>query len=295
MEGSPAMTSQPEIGTTVVAGVDPSPTALEAARFAADEAYRRGLSLTLVHGFTWPWTTGAGEFDADPDPHARRRASRQLARAAQVIHDEYPGLPVRERIVDGHPGEVLVDYSRQAALLVVGHRGEGGFSELLAGSIAIHTAAHAHCPVIVVRGTPGKPNAPVMVGVDGSAESDSATGFAFEIAVSRGAPLVAVTVSPPGRAGPGPLAGDFGTYTARYPEVVARREMVLHQRSAAGGLIEAADGAALIVVGSRGVGGLRGLLLGSVGRALIEHAPCPVAIVRPVDHVVAPLGSGPRA
>jgi len=274
------MSSQPDIRTTVVAGFDPSAAALSAARFAADEAYRRGLSLTLVHGFTWPWTTNAGEFDTEVDPHARRRASRQLANAAQLIHEEYPGLPVRERMVDGHPGEVLVEYSRQAALLVVGHRGEGGFSELLAGSIAVHAAAHAHCPVVVVRGTPGKPDAPVMVGVDGSAESDRATGVAFEIAAARGAPLVAVTVSPPGRSGPGSLAGDFDQYAARYPEVPARREMVLHQRSAAGGLIEAADGAALVVVGSRGVGGLRGLLLGSVGRALIEHAPCPVAIVR---------------
>jgi nucleotide-binding universal stress UspA family protein len=280
MEGSTAMTSQPDIQTTVVAGFDPSPAALTAARSAADEAYRRGLSLTLVHGFTWPWTANTAEFDADADPHARRRASRQLAMAAQLIHDEYPGLPVRQRIVDGHPGGVLVEYTRQAALLVVGHRGEGGFSELLAGSIAIHVAAHAHCPVIVVRGTHRKPDAPIVVGVDGSAESYRATDFAFDIAASRGAPLVAATISPPGRAGPGPLAGDFDTYTARYPDVAARREKVLHRRSAAGGLIAAAEGAALVVVGSRGVGGLRGILLGSVGRALIEHAPCPVAIVR---------------
>jgi nucleotide-binding universal stress UspA family protein len=274
------MTGQRDIQTTVVAGFDPSPAALAAARFAADEAYRRGLSLTLVHGFTWPWTASTSEFDPDADPHARRRASRQLAQAAQQIHDECPGLPVHKRIIDGHPGGVLVEYSRQAALLVVGHRGEGGFSGLLAGSIAIHVAAHARCPVIVARGRPGKPDAAVVVGVDGSAESDRATEFAFDIAASRGAPLLAATVSPPGRAGPGPLTGDLDTYTTRYPEVTARREIVLHQRSAAGGLIAAADGAALVVVGSRGVSGLRGILLGSVGRALIEHAPCPVAIVR---------------
>src|SRR5690242_2325671 len=127
MEGSAAMTSQPDIQTTVVAGFDPSSAALAAARFAAAEAYRRGLSLTLVHGFTWPWTANTTEFDTDADPHARRRASRQLATAAQLIHDEYPGLPVRKRIIGGHAGGVLVEYSRQAALLVVGHRGEGGF------------------------------------------------------------------------------------------------------------------------------------------------------------------------
>jgi nucleotide-binding universal stress UspA family protein len=274
------MTSQSDVQTTVAAGFDPSPAALAAARFAADEAHRRGLSLTLVHGFTWPWSTNPDEFDADADPHARRRASRQLAGAAQLIRDEHPDLPVRERIIDGHPGRVLVDYSQRATLLVVGHRGEGGFSGLLAGSIAIHVAAHAHCPVVVVRGTPGKPDAPVVVGTDGSPESERATEFAFDIAASRGAPLIAATVSPPGRARPGPPAGDLDAYTARYPHVAARREMVLHQRSPAGGLIEAADGAALVVVGSRGVGGLRGILLGSVGRALIEHAPCPVAIIR---------------
>jgi nucleotide-binding universal stress UspA family protein len=70
------------------------------------------------------------------------------------------------------------------------------------------------------------------------------------------------------------------------PAVFIRRGVrieIIRGKSAAGALATAADGASLVVVGSCGCGGLRGLLLGSIGRALIEHAPCPVAIVRPTD------------
>jgi len=183
-------------------------------------------------------------------------------------------------MVDGHAADVLVDYSRQAALLVVGHRGAGGFTGLLAGSVAIHVAAHADCSTLVVRGIIGKADAPVVVGVDGSSESQPATAFAYATADLHGAPLVIVTVSPPGHHRPGPLAHDLDGLPARHPDVVVRHEIVNNQRSPAAGLIQAASEAGLLVVGSRGVSGLRGILLGSVGRALIDHAPCPVAILR---------------
>jgi nucleotide-binding universal stress UspA family protein len=48
---------------------------------------------------------------------------------------------------------VLIDESRGQSLLVVGHRGHGGFTEMLTGSVAIHCVSHAACPVVVVRGT----------------------------------------------------------------------------------------------------------------------------------------------
>jgi nucleotide-binding universal stress UspA family protein len=275
------MTSQAHTDATVVAGFDDSTIAFEAARLAADEAYRRGLSLTLVHGFTWPWTTPQPVPGAEPpDPHARRRIQHQLSAAAERLRAEFRALAIRERMVDGHAGAVLVDYSHQAALVVVGHRGEGGFTGLLAGSVATHVAAHAECPVVVMRGIIGKPDDPVVVGVDGSPESQRATAFAYDVADLRGAPLTIVTVSPPGHAGPGPIARDLDALAARHPDVVVRHEMINNQRSPAAGLIHAAGGAGLVVVGSRGVSGLRGILLGSVGRALIDHAPCPVAILR---------------
>jgi nucleotide-binding universal stress UspA family protein len=115
-------------------------------------------------------------------------------------------------------------------------------------------------------------------------------------ATRRGAPLTAVSVGPPdhGRhdaltehahATPSAtdlITADIADCAARHPQVQVRVE-IIRGKSPAGTLAMAADGASLVVVGSRGCGGLRGLLLGSVGRALIEHAPCPVALVRPTD------------
>ena len=198
-------------------------------------------------------------------------------------------MMVTAEMVDGHAAAVLVERSRRAQLLVVGHRGEGGFTELLVGSVAIHTAAHAHCPVVVVRGTRGAADAPVIVGVDGSSPARHAVRFAFDTAARRRAPLRVVAVWPARPKHPddeerATTAVDALTVilredVARYPGIVVRAE-ILHDPSPAAALIRAADGAGLVVVGSRGLGGLREALLGSVGRALIEHAPCPVAIVR---------------
>ncbi len=95
-----------------------------------------------------------------PEPNPRVRVVRMLAETAQRLREEYPDLPVRGVVLDGHAAAVLVEQSRQATLLVVGHRGSGGFAELLAGSVAIQTAAHAYCPVVVFRGVPAKPDAP---------------------------------------------------------------------------------------------------------------------------------------
>jgi nucleotide-binding universal stress UspA family protein len=288
--------ARPEPALPVVAGFDGSSAAFAAARYAADEAHRRGLPLILVHGFTWPWTYPPLHAAPEPpDPHPRALASGQLAEAARRIKEEYGDeLVVDQRMPDGNAAAVLADYSRRATLVVVGHRGTGGFAGLLAGSVAVHVATHASCPVIVVRGAPGKPDAPVVVGVDGSAGAKLATEFAFQDAARRGAPLRVVSVWPPDHGWPDALraagypatpatdtvTADIAESTGRHPEVEVSVE-VIRGRSPAGGLIAAADGASLVVVGSRGLGGLRGLLLGSVGRALIEHAPCPVAVVRP--------------
>jgi len=270
----------------VVVGVDGSRAARAAVEFAVGEAVQRGVALELIHGFTWPWVYPPLVGDVDPaDPQPRVRANRSLSETAELIRGKNPGLNVRDRVIDGHAAAVLVDRSREASVLVVGHRGEGGFAELLAGSVAFHTAAHAHCPVIVVRGSVGGPGAPVVVGVDGSAEADKAIEFAFTDAERRGSQLVVVAVWPP-RAparhslpGPEVLLDSLGRCPDRHPDVEVRT-IIMNDPSPAAALIRAGEHAGLIVVGSRGLGGLHGMLLGSVGRALISHAPCPVAIVR---------------
>jgi nucleotide-binding universal stress UspA family protein len=269
----------------VVVGVDASAGSYDAARYAADEAQLRGVPLTLVHAYTWPWIDLPLTEEELTDPAVRDKARHLLNRIAHRIGAEYPDVPVVTELVEGPPPAVLVRRSGAAALLVVGHRGGGGFAELLVGSVAVHAAHHASCPLVVVRGTRGPPDAPVLVGVDGSAHSEATIRFALEMATRHKAPVLAVAVGPahPTEAqtvGVGQaLTRLVASVSAGYPDVAVDTGL-RYDRSPAAALIRAGQGAGLVVVGSHGRGGLRGIPLGSVGRALIEHAPCPVAIVR---------------
>jgi nucleotide-binding universal stress UspA family protein len=277
----------------VVAGVDESQASRAAAGYAAAEARRRSRPLVLVHGFTWPFIYPPLTAEHDlTDPGPRAKASELLADTAAELRRDYPDLPIRTRMQDGHATAVLAANSLRAELIVVGHRGSGGFAGLLAGSVAVQIASHAHCPVIVVRAVPPAEDAPVIVGVDGSAGARVAARFAFETAEQRCAPLLVMCAWPAGQAWPEwanasdpalptpePVAVSLGEYPDRYPDVKYKVEMV-RAVSPAAALVSASTGAGLVVVGSRGLGGLRGLLLGSVGRTLIDHALCPVAVVR---------------
>jgi len=277
--------------SAVVAAVDGSDIALAAAQVAAVEAEQRHRPLVLMHCFMWPAVYPPLTALFPPDPGPRKRAESLLATAADVIRHTHPAVDTQVLLRNGPPAAMLTEESPRASLLVLGHRGSGGFAGLHIGSVAIHTAAHARCPVLVVRGDPPAPDAPVIVGVDGSDESRLALEFAFETAALRRVVLGVVAVWPStwtlplaveetARQQAEPrLAEQLGDLPARYPQVKFEARVVPGD-SAAGALIAEAREAGLVVVGSRGRGGLRGILLGSVGRALIAHSPCPVVVCR---------------
>lgn len=279
----------------VVVGVDGSASGLAAVDLAAREAILRRRPLCLVHAFIWPYL----HVPLDPSPSGppegglRHQAERILAEAHTRAHATAPDLVVRSELVTGDAAAVMIGASRTADLVVVGDRGLGGFTGLLLGSVAVQLAAHAICPVIVVRGT-ADPAAPVLLGVDGSPANDRAIGFAFEEASRRGVPLIALhawthsaATGPGTRAQPGRddaeveaarvLAEALTGWHDEYPDVVAHRDLV--HAGARNALIEATHRAQLVVVGTRGRGGFTGLLLGSVSQAVLHHAACPVAVV----------------
>ncbi len=289
------MTTHPN--APVVVGVDGSAQAMSAVDVAAEEARLRHRPLRIVHGFAWPDVT-VPPFAGPYPGQLREQAAGWLAAARDRAVERYPDLPVTDEIVERAAAPLLIHESAEAALIVLGSRGLGGFTELLAGSIAGQVSAHARGPVIVVRGEV-VPDAPVVVGVDGSALSATALGFGFEQAALRHTGLVALHAwAGPIAAEPGdmlPLVYDVDDVAAeetrvlgealagwreKYPEVVVTPRVV-HQRPI-GALTAASAGASMVVVGSRGRGGFAGLLLGSVSHALIHHAQCPVAVVRPV-------------
>ncbi len=290
-----------EAARPVLVGVDGSESALDAVRWAVREADRRRAGLRLVVVFGWM------PVESEDDPplpvssardELRRAAEQQLDEAAAEAVALAPDVPVARVVVTGYPTAVLVAESAKAQLVVVGDRGLGGFEGLLVGSVAPALAAHAHCPVVVVRGlgggTPPPEGGPVVVGVDGSPSSDQALGFAVEAAVALGAPLVAVrawqdiaggdrqgrllhtdSVDDEARAR---LDDDLAPWRAKHPDLVI--DPVLVRDRPARALVDHSAGAQLVVVGCRGRGALAGLLLGSVSQTLLHHAASPVAVVR---------------
>jgi len=288
----------------VVVGTDGSAESCRAVAFAASEATLRGAPLSIVHAFVWPYyrvRLGPPEYGpADGGLHAA--AERILTDATTVALDVAPEVSVATALVTGAPAQVLLEAAQEAELLVVGNRGLGGFTGLLVGSVGVQMAAHAACPVVVVRepasATPGQGVRPVVVGVDESPVSGPAVEFAFREADLRGTDLVAVrawtrprTTRPGDRVPVGydreamhraearALSEALAGYRQRHPGVSVVEKVV---RGHAGRiLVDASAGAELLVVGSRGRGGFRGLLLGSVSQAAIHHAHCSVAVVHP--------------
>jgi nucleotide-binding universal stress UspA family protein len=278
----------------ILVGYDGSPSSHAALRWAQDEAARRNVPVRLVYVHEWAATVvpvPAG--GCWPDPAVRREA---VAVVDEAVARARPGVSVSGTVVDGPIVPTLRALSERARLVVLGERGLGGFTGLLAGSIAVGVATHAACPVVVVRGT-APPTYPVVVGVDDASDADQAIGFAFDQAAARGVELVVVRAwqppPVPWRNDVRPLIYDVDELTTverqlasdalpawqeKYSEVTVRIRLM--PSTPAHALIAASSDAQLVVVGSRGRGGFRGLLLGSVARQVIHHAHCPVAVVR---------------
>ncbi|GIF02420.1 universal stress protein [Paractinoplanes rishiriensis] len=265
----------------VVIGFDGSAAADAAVQHAAREAAQRDTELRLVHAFGWAVLLPPMTPPYDDSEHGPRAAALDLLdRTAHGVRGDWPQLTVTTRLIDGSPGAVLVDASRDAQLVAVGHRGIGGFAGLLAGSTAMQIAGHATCPVTVVRGTTRPENAPIVLGMDGSTHAFAAAEVAFATAQRQGVELVLIYHDPtPSQTQPDAVTAQVEQLAQRFSDVKYRRD-VAQGTTAATALIDAADrwNAGMIIVGSRGRGGFRGLITGSTSRALIEHANCPVTI-----------------
>lgn len=136
--------------------------------------------------------------------------------------------------------------------------------------------------------SPTSPDLRIVVGVDGSETGQPALDWAAREADRMGAVLEIHTTYKPGYefATPADIRGSMErtieAATARVSEVAPGVRTTAHMREqqAASALIEASNGAQLLVVGTRGLGGFKGLLLGSVSQQCALHAACPVTLVR---------------
>ncbi|GAA3453448.1 universal stress protein [Dactylosporangium matsuzakiense] len=273
----------------VIVGVDGSPAAFGAARWAADEAVRLGQSLRIFHALEVH------------DPYEEVCDEHGLAvEAATEIRGLYPGLEVTTGTWRGEPARMLVEQSRTAALVVVGSRGVGGFRSLLVGSVGMHLAVHAHCPVLVVHHaerwarpqTPLPRHGPVVVASDGSDDAELGLRLAFAEAAARAVPLQAIRTwhEPEHHWGRSPdpaalvaaaeheLTAELQPWLSKYPAVTVVPR--IEHCPSVPVMLEAARDALMFVIGARGRGGFEGVRLGAVARQVVEHADAPVLVAR---------------
>lgn len=298
----------------VVVGVDGSPGSREALVQALIAAARRGADLEVVSSYAIQlYYLGGRPLDVVGVQDVASIRDDHRARARAVVEEVQAEIPV-----SGVPGirdvaitldvsgvppvQALLDHSVGAALLVVGSRGLGAMRSALLGSVALHCVTHAHCPVLVVHPAVGVGSPPrIVVGIDGSEASRAALSAAMDEAARTGAEVEAVTtyvqadywtdlssvVLPAHEQIVGDLQERIRALVAEVltdaPEGVSdvpvRAEVF--QGPAAEVLVHRGASADLLVVGSRGRGEFRGLLLGSVALHCAMHAPCPVLVVHP--------------
>jgi nucleotide-binding universal stress UspA family protein len=275
-----------------IVGVDGSDNSADALRWAHREAQVRGADVTalLAWNFLDQYHVDS-ETTFDPQ-YGQDDARRALEAAVQEALGER-AAGVQLEVVCDLPASALLDASEDADLLVVGARGLGKFRGLVLGSVSQRCLEHATCPVMVVHGAPveGAAKDRVVVGVDGSEHSATALEWAVEEARLRGASLEVVHAWDVPYAAEFTLVGDAYDAAQRGAEELVDQMLVaaglepddvvrtVVQASPVLALTDAAVGADLVVVGSRGRGGFAGLLLGSVSHQVSRHAEAPVVVV----------------
>ncbi|WP_225850451.1 universal stress protein [Streptomyces sp. HPF1205] len=287
----------------VTVGLDGSPESLAAARWAADEAERRGLTLCLMHA--WPMLAPEpAHVPAEVDQNYWARRTVLDARAR--IRADHPELTVIGNLIPDDACDALVRAASESELTVLGSRGLETVESWFLGDVSLPVVARAERPVVLVRAeAPGEgPSAAgsaegrvgdVVVAVKLRAPCEELLGFAFAAAAARGVPLRAVH----GRSVPlraytpwgvdhevtEEVAGDARRRLAdacrpwreKFPQVEIAENVGLE--SPARAVLRAAGGAALLVLGRRRRRPPLAPRLGPVTQAALHHARCPVAVV----------------
>lgn len=279
----------------IVVGVDESPGAARALRWAVREGALHGWATTAV--MAWGLLDQHrpdGDTSFDPQ-YGERQATEALEAILAEVVGEATGS-VERRVVCDRPAQALLEAAVDSDLLVVGARGLGGFRGLLLGSVSQQCLHHASSPIAIVPGDGPAPEDDVrrvVAAVDGSDTAKRALRWAVTEADVRGVPLVVVNAwQPPYVGAEYAVAMDPTIFEQSSVEVIDQAiascdagDVPIEQVSAEGGpaqvILDTATADDLVVMGARGIGGFAGMVLGSVTNHVTRHAPCPVIVVRP--------------
>ena len=291
----------------IVVAVDGSDASSAAVAWAANAATKRNAPLKLVTAYTMPQFMYADGMIPPQELYDQleEEAMAKINEARELVRSFDENIEVSYYIAESTPIDLLLQLSEEADIVVMGSRGLGGLSGLVLGSVSSAVVSHASSPVVVVRKdndvTVNNKYGPVVVGVDGSDVSRKALEYAFREADARGATLRAVhswadaqvQTSLVGLAAVQShldamsaqerkiLQDELAPMREKYPDV--KVEEVVDRDRPIQVLKDNADDAQLLVLGSHGRGGFRGMLLGSTSRALLQYAPCPMMVVRPTS------------
>ncbi|WP_233529842.1 universal stress protein [Antrihabitans stalagmiti] len=280
----------------VVVGFDASRSSKEALRWAAGDAERRRVPLSIVHAVFTPLDYGPGLSYTESDMGRLEAEGAELLSAAkQMVLETSPDLEVTTELVREPRTPALINRSKDARLIVIGSRELGAVGRGLLGSVGSSLARHAHCPVAIVHFRASdpwhlsRPRKAVVVGVDGSDNSIPAIEIAFEEASMRAAKVIAVhswtddskflhvgdwdAVATKEEA---LLSASLAGSAGRYPDVTV--EKIVVKNDPVRHLLDFSDDVELLVVGSHGRGGFAGMTLGSVSQKLLHSAKCPLII-----------------
>ena len=275
---------------SIVVGYDDTTASAAAVRWAAHLARSSGTGLRIVHAWSWPLlSSGMAGLPVMDSAGPRNQATRLLEDAAATVSLLVPEITVQTDLITGTARDVLDDLSQTAELVVVGTRGLGPVMGALLGSVSRGILHDAGCPVAVIR-SEHHVGGPVLVAYDGSEAAGEAVDVAADLAGTWDSRLRIVHVRDDEHAPYDQVAEAWngGARSRGLLDEAAERARTAHDgltvetrmlegRSAADGLLTAAAGARILVMGHRGL--TRGAF-GSTAHATVLHATGNIAVVR---------------